>query len=290
MKADTYDRRQWRWSAILLMFVLAGCSTVQESLQIRQPTLGFQEVQCTDLTFEAVELTLNVNVQNPNPVPIQLIGFDYALKINDTDFLAGEQDEGITVAALGDSSVRIPVMFRYHDLYQTFQALKDRAVTAYQLAGGLTFDLPVAGITRVPFNTSGELPAVKRPGLAVSDLAVKDVNLAQAKMVLELRVNNPNAFGLLLHRLNYEFSINDHVWARGDVDKAVEITSHSTASVTIPFELDFQEIGVTIYQMLADRDALQYRLRSKLDVGSSLPLLQRMTLPFVRSGKIRLRQ
>jgi LEA14-like dessication related protein len=157
-------------------------------------------------------------------------------------------------------------------------------MTAYNLDCGLSFELPGLGTTRIPLSTSGEFPAVKIPTIAVKALKVNKVTLAGADMELQLHMNNPNAFDLLLNQFDYEFMVNGKPWAKGMELKQVQVGSKGESAINIPIELDFAQIGFTVYQVLSGEEQLDYSLQGKLNLGSSLPLLQQATLPFNKSG------
>ena len=97
-------------------------------------------------------------------------------------------------------------------------------------------------------------------------------------------MKNPNAFDLLLKRLDYELLVNGASWAKGMGVEQIEVSSKGEAAISIPISLDFTQIGFTVYQVLSGNDTLEYSLQGIVDVGSSLPLLEQATLPFNKSG------
>jgi LEA14-like dessication related protein len=278
---------KWYFIVILVgSFLLSSCATVQEVLHVVSPKVAFSDVHCTGLSFEAVDLAVDVTIENPNPVPINLAGFDYDLKINDTSFLKGQQDNRSAIAAKGKSTLQIPVTLNYQDLYDTFKTLKQADNTAYQFAGGISFDLPVIGPTRIPFSKQGEFPTVKIPDINVNGLRVKKLSLAGAEIELELGIKNPNPFVLLLNRVDYELTMNDNPWIGGIGQKQAQIGEKNEATIDLGMSLNLEQIGTTVYQALAKKKPLNYHLRGNLNFGTSLPLLKQATIPLDRSGQL----
>jgi LEA14-like dessication related protein len=217
-------------------------------------------------------------------VAVDLTGFDYDLKINDRSFLKGEQDRELTIAARDKSAIQIPVTLNYQDLYETFSSLRLQDSTPYQLAGGVSFDLPVLGKSRIPLSTSGEIPAVKLPAFSIDGLKVHTLSLSKAEMELNMSIENSNAFDLFLKSVEYELAIDGKTWAKGLGAQETRIARKGRSSLSIPISLDVGQIVFGISQALSGKKALQYDFRGNFTLGSSLPLLKDATVPLDRSG------
>jgi LEA14-like dessication related protein len=266
--------------------LLSGCAAVQQAIQTVQPQLELKKVYVTGITFEAIDLAADIGIHNPNPVGINLVGFDYELKINATSFLKGQQEKGAKIAALGDSDLQIPVKLNYKNIYNTFKTLQDQDKAAYELGCGVSFNLPGLGKLRLPLSTQGDLPMVKLPDVTVRNLKLDKLNLTGAKMELELGLKNSNPFVLLLNRIDYEFAINGKTWASGIGKNVTQVTSKGETALTLPLTLDFTQIGQTVAQLLTGKEPLQYQLRGNLGMDSALPLLNKLTIPLDRTGTI----
>ncbi len=272
---------------IAVMMNLMGCATVRDIAGTLKPGVRLKDVHLAGLSFDAAEILLDVDIENPNPlVPISLASVDYNLKINDISFLKGQQPHELRIDPLGTTVFQIPVILNYKNLYDTFQSLRNQDVTAYKIDCGLSFDLPGLGLARVPLSTSGEIPALKVPSISVEGLKVKRMNMAGADMELQLQMDNPNAFDLLLHQFDYELHVNGKPWATGMGMKQVQVGSKGKSAITIPISMDFAQIGFSVYQMLSGGEEFDYAFTGKLDIGTSLPLLEQTTLPFNTSGKL----
>ena len=266
---------------------LTGCATVRDIAGTLKPGVRLKDAHLAGLSFEAAEILLDVDIENPNPlVPIALAGVDYNLKINNISFLKGQQPHELRIDPLGATLFQIPVILNYKNLYDTFQSLRSQDVTAYTIDCGLSFDLPGLGLARVPLSTSGEFPALKLPSISVEGLKVKRMNMAGADMELQLRMDNPNAFDLLLRQFDYELHVNGKPWATGMGLNQVQVGSKGQSAINIPISMDFAQIGFSVYQMLSGGEEFDYAFTGKLDLGTSLPLLEQTTLPFNTSGKL----
>lgn len=277
--------------AILLaaLLLVLGCAALKEIVNIQQPTLDVKQVRFTDLSFEALDLAFDINIQNPNPLGISLAGFDYDFLLNDASFLKGKQDSQMTIASMGASMVTIPLSLKFNDLYNTYKALQNQDSTAYKIGCGLTFDLPVLGIMRLPVSKTGHLPLLKLPKIADISLKLSKLSLTTADLELKLLVDNPNSFAMALNKLNYNFVINGQSWAKGVSGDRIQVNKKDKSSVSIPVSLNFLQVGKTLYQALANKDqTFNYNLTGDLDFNTSVPLLGQVNLPIDRTGQLKI--
>jgi LEA14-like dessication related protein len=159
--------------------------------------------------------------------------------------------------------------------------------STYQINLGFSFDVPVLGVVNVPVSKSGELPLLKLPKVRLDALRVSRLSLTGAELILAVKLNNPNAFSMLIDHLQYQLDINERSWFSGDSRDSVQITEKGESIINIPVSISFLEVGRSAYQLLSgDRD-LNYQFGGEIDLGTSIPLLQRVSLPFDQSGEIK---
>ena len=275
----------WRvFAAFAGTLLLSSCAALQDVTQIQAPRVSFQDVRYTGLSFDAIDLAVDVNIHNYNPVSINFSGFDYEFDINDNPFLTGQQEYAFSIAAMDQTTVQIPVSVNYQDVYNTVSSLLTEDQASYRMAGGVLFDVPVLGQLRIPFSKRGEFPAVKLPDIQVSGLRVTRLDVGGADIALNLEIANPNAFELLLNRIDYTLLINGRNLMQGIGEPQTRIAKNSSAPLSLGMSLDFAQVGLTLYQILSGQNQVNYELQGSLDVGSSLPLLKHATIPLNRSG------
>jgi len=276
---------KWRLLAVFAgSLFLSSCALLQDVTQIQAPRVSFQDVRYTGISFDAIDLAVDVNIQNDNPVSINLSGFDYQFDINDNPFLTGQQEYAFSIASMDQTTLQIPVSVNFQDMYNAVSSLLTEDQASYRMAGGVSFDVPVLGLLRIPFSKRGEFPAVKLPDIQVSGLRVTRLDVSGADIALNVNIENPNAFELLLNRIDYALLINGRNWLQGVGEPQTRISKNSSASLSLGMSLDFVQVGLTLYQILSGYNQVNYQLQGSLDVGSSLPLLQQATIPLNQSG------
>lgn len=284
-------------SALILLSLMAasvllvGCDSLRDVVDaIRRPEVRIADTELEALSFSGLTLRFDMEIRNPNPIGISLSGFDYELQIEGTPFVSGEVDEKVTIEARDRSIVPLPVELGFEDLVRTIRELEDREEAAYQLTSGFSFDLPVLGRVRIPVSTEGSVPILRVPGLEVRSLRLNSISLSGASLDLELELRNRNNFKIFIESLEYRFRVDERDWASGMRQERVRIGENDVAALTIPVELDFAAVGLSVYQMILGAEALQYTLEANVDVGTSLRVLKNASLPFNVAGQLRIRR
>ncbi|NOZ62154.1 MAG: LEA type 2 family protein [Calditrichaeota bacterium] len=278
---------------ILLILLISlplifSCAALQQLANVQKPQVKVGQVRLTNITFDKVDLAIDLNITNPNPVAATLAGFDYNFLLNGQSFLTGNQAKQTTISANGQSTLQIPLSLTFKKIYDTYKSLKNSDNAGYKIAAGLTFDLPILGKTRIPVQKTGQLPLAKIPSIKLSSLKLKSINFSSAKVELQLKVDNPNAFSLNINKLNYDFLVNNKQWGVGQIAEALQINQKGSSIIKIPLSLNFVEIGRTVYSMLTGKSGLNYQLKGDAALTSSLKVMPQLSLPFNRTGNIKI--
>ena len=271
---------------LFILLTLTGCAILKEAVKVKKPDLSVESVRLAGLSFQDLDLVFDISVDNPNPLPVTLARFDYDLRIEDSSFLKGIQEESSRIAAAEKSRIPLPLTLDFGDLRRTFATLKDQDSTSYELICNLVFDLPVLGEHLLPLRHSGRLPVVKPPRIEVGDLKIKRINLTGADLVLQLRLGNPNGFAFGLDRLDYNFSVGGKPWATGTSSQSVQLAEKDSQTIEIPVSLSFLSLGKSAYRALKKKKPLDYQLSGNLDLNTSLPLLPNAKIPIDLSGSL----
>lgn len=271
--------------------ITGSCSTLEELAgSVQKPELSISDVRVTDFSFEEIELTYDVNIDNPNAVSVQMASFDYDFKLNDQTFVDGRQEKNTRIEASGSSTFEVPVRLNFQKIYEGIRTLATTDEAGYEFLGSVSFDLPVLGITPVPFSREGTIPMVKVPSIRIQNLEVQNLSLTKADLILNMEFDNPNAFSIAVNAFNYDLIVNGNRWAEGDALASRTIPEKGTSSLEIPISLNIAEMGISVYQLLTDSRNLNYRLNGTFDLGTNHPLLEQTNFNLNRKGTLPLAQ
>jgi LEA14-like dessication related protein len=275
--------------AFAAVVVLGGCASLGDLAgAIRRPTIHVVGAEVESLDFEGARLRFDVRIDNPNPVGIELAGYDYELTVDGTSFIEGLTDREVGLAANGSSIVPIPVEFEFQELLDVVQGLRGRDEAPYRLSVGLSFRVPVLEQVRLTATRDGTFPVVRLPRVRVLDLQVERVTLQEAALLLRLELANPNGFAIDLDALSYDFRISGRRWAYGVAERGVRLDGHGRARFDLPLRVNFVEVGLSVREVLTAGGPLAYELEAVLGVRTPLTLLPRADIPIGLRGQVRL--
>jgi LEA14-like dessication related protein len=145
-------------SVLLVSFLQTGCQTTKEILNrinVKEPSVSVANVSVENMSLVGINFIFDVKIDNPNQVGITMGGFDYDFLINGHSFVKGNQDQSVKIEPKGSSTVQIPLMVGFTDLFSVFSSMKKQSEASYQLTTGFHFDLPVLGKVRIPAEKKG---------------------------------------------------------------------------------------------------------------------------------------
>jgi len=274
------------------LLLLVSCAEVKELAKItdiKEPSISLAGTQLTALTFDGAEFMLDLNVGNPNPVPIKLAGFDYALNIDGKTLTHGKQNSGIDIGAKNRSQIKVPVAVKFSDLRALMKGFGDKDSVPFNIDANIQVNLPLLGVRSIAVSYKNELPVPKAPSVSVKNLSVDKVNLTNAVVKLNLEVDNPNSFSVDLTKLNYDLAVNGQQWAKSSAINVARINENAKSTISIPIRLEFATMGMSLYKTLKSSAAMDYKFQGDMNLDTSLPLLNNVNMPINKSGSVRAR-
>ena len=105
------------------------------------------------LSESSIDFDMNVEVQNPNSVGLNLDRIDFDLLVNDSPVVTGVTNDQVRVPARGNGEVRLRARVGYGQLKSAFRGIADIVQgnrARYQLRGRAYYDTPI-GRMNFPF-------------------------------------------------------------------------------------------------------------------------------------------
>lgn len=135
----------------------------------------------------------------------------------------------------------------------------------------------------------------KPPEVSVAGVRVTELGFNHAILLLDLRIDNPNAVGVKVAGYDYRLAIGGRTALTGDQRQRVELEAGGRSSLEVPLRLDFGELAGALGG-LAGRNEIDYEIELGLD--AEIPVLGERrvsartagTLPLPRKPEIELRE
>lgn len=141
---------------VLVLGFLTGCESLTKSF-LKDPEVTVLNVDVTDITLSEISLSVNMNVKNPNSIPLKLDRVTYQFNVSGNTVTEGSMTEGLQVPAAGENNLRLPLKFKFSTVSGILQGLMQKSLTKdYELKGSAQL-----GIFSIPFSKRGEIQLKK---------------------------------------------------------------------------------------------------------------------------------
>lgn len=135
---------------LLLLFAISGCN-------LSEPKANYVGSKVTKVDLQGVETEFYFDIDNPNPLSIEISEFDYNVFINGRELLT-EHRPGFAVEANSKKRITIPVFARYDRIFDsllgaTTNFMNGKGELEYKIEGSM--QAGTAGL-RVPVSLGAQ--------------------------------------------------------------------------------------------------------------------------------------
>jgi LEA14-like dessication related protein len=259
---------------LLVLTSLALSSTACDELDPYLPTVSFNKFDVKEINFEEADVDFVFDVNNPNPVEISLSSFSYAFGLQEVDLLDGDDDDGMTLEAVGASELALPVHLTWQDAWDAVQATRGEDMIGFGLEGDFGFDTPV-GEALLPYDEGGEFPAPRTPKFSFKKVRVTrlDVFTQTADIEVDLGVDNEHGSSLFFENFDYDLSLGGTRVAQGLIANLGEADGDAETGMSIPASIDLLNTGGAVWDALNGNGNLRVGLNATTDVDTPFGLL-----------------
>jgi len=267
---------------LLFLWVFASSAlpmSLKEDLHI-----SLEEKKIKDLSTSGLFLIFYVDITNSSSSPYYLTSYDYRLVVNKKEYfrLSTSLEEQISVKARGNTLLSFPLKITYSNLFRAVEGIEREDKAQCYLSGAMTFSDGRSEKGRLPFAFSGEFPIFKKPEIKFLALHVKEMSVGGADLSFKMSFKNSNAFELLVDRIRYGFHLGGKPVDEGIISGDKNIESGEIRVFSIPFLLDFFEVGKEVYTLLQQPSA-PCRFFGEIEVRTAWGDVK---IPFDKSGEV----
>ena len=154
----------------LLLTVVLGCESVEESMSLRKPTARVMGVQFRDADAYGATMVFDVQIVNHYPAELPLMRFSYAVSSQGKRFMAGSQELAVQIPINGSQTVSLPARIDYISTLRLLGGPRPGATIPYEAQVDLTIDTPRLGAILLPLEKAGEVTLPALPAVDVDKL------------------------------------------------------------------------------------------------------------------------
>jgi LEA14-like dessication related protein len=125
---------------------------------LRFPDIRFGGFKLTNLSLTEAELTLQLYLDNPNALSLNLSSLSYDLEINGTPWIQGSLQHSVEVGEHQEGAVALPFTLNFIDMgLGVYDIVRNKTSVEYRVTGnyGFSTSLPLIGEVGSDFNMTG---------------------------------------------------------------------------------------------------------------------------------------
>jgi LEA14-like dessication related protein len=278
------SRRALLLGSAVCLLTLAGCANLNKLLAgaFQRPRLAFKRADVGAVSLSGATVNLVYDVENPNPVGLNLAQVSYAFFVEGKQVVAGTPPNGLRLKASGPSELVFPASVKFADVVPVVTTFLTKDAAAYKAQGSLGIQTPI-GVLSFPLEHEGTFPVPKLPQVTLAPPRIKSLGLSGATVEFPLTITNRNGFPLPINGLTGALNIagaNVGTLSTGDLGS---FAAGAEKKVTLPLQINFAR-AASAAAALRSGSAAQVGFSGQVlsGAGAGIPLSFTQRVPFTR--------
>jgi len=269
-------------AALFAIITLTTCQTLMAAFQ--EPSVSLHSVELGNISIDGAQIICKVQVENPNSFGIAFPETDWEFFINANSFLRGTIKNDQQIRSRDTSIVDVPLSINYLDLINTFTSLRGSRETAFKVALGVKFNLPIVGSKTWNFEHEGSLPMPQLPKFSAPTMSIASRDLTRAEIQVAINVENPNVFPIPAPKISYDYQVNRNSFIRGDAGGEGNLAANTTTPVVFRLIVTYADLLRSFASLITAREVASLLVMtcdfgipllgepSRFEVSGTLPL------------------
>jgi LEA14-like dessication related protein len=243
------------------------------------PQIGIDRVEIRQIALTGADLVVHVKINNPNSVGATLNRLEYTLDVDGERLVRGQRDDKTTIAANNLSIISLPLTVNYAGLRTGLAGVLTKKALPFSFSGKVVLDSPVGDMS-FDIAEKGEIPIPDRPRFDLTKIALAELGVTSATLMLHIRVTNNHDFELDIRRFRYEFSLQDNLVSASDITVERMVGQDKSMSVVLPVTLKLLGLKKGVVDMLRSGQ-LKYAMKFHLDLNTKFGPI---SVPYEKDG------
>ncbi|MDR2136089.1 MAG: LEA type 2 family protein [Treponema sp.] len=138
--------------------------------------------------------------------------------------------------------------------------------------------------TGIPLEAEAVFPRIREPQFVISSIAILKDELVNTRFRVDLRIENPNIFPVVLSSFGYELYGRDRFWAGGEERDLLEVPAKGFAEARLQLVMNFINMRRDLLDEVIALGNVPYRFTGEVRVDTPVPLLPSFRMGFDRRG------
>jgi LEA14-like dessication related protein len=136
----------------------------------------------------------------------------------------------------------------------------------------------------LPLQAEAVFPRIREPRFTIISISILKDELVNTRFRVDLRIDNPNIFPVVLSSFGYELYGQERFWARGEERDVLEVPAGGFAETRLLLVMNFINMGRDLLDEVIALGNVAYRFTGKVLVDTPVPLLPSFRMGFDQRG------
>jgi LEA14-like dessication related protein len=123
-------------SLISLTLLVASCAGPL-SKPLIEPIVQVRGLEIVEATLGGIDAIVTLDIDNPNDVRLSARGLSYEVFVSDNKLVTGQDDNSISVPALGRETLELPVRLSYFGIIEVLPEVLKTGTADYTVKGNI---------------------------------------------------------------------------------------------------------------------------------------------------------
>ncbi len=264
------------FAGVLFSSFILSCTSQEEAVPPKlepapapEPELSIEKIELIDMSFEDIELLVDLTISNPAPFNISPSGLDYSLEVWGEPLFSGRSEDIQSVPGKSRLSLSVPIKMDTAKIKEITETAGETGEFEYTLHTVADIPMPLTGRPiRVSRSHEGSFPLPRYPEIRVEKLDIKDFGSRTVSFELVIQISNPNVCTVTCGGISYDFLVDKKSWVSGNTSRHYEIPPGKTRSIPVPVHFNYLQAGRRIVDVLVGDKTIEYSLRG--DASASM--------------------
>jgi LEA14-like dessication related protein len=226
--------------ATLGLVTVTACASLQRLAKgaFQKPRLSFKSARLADASLADATVDLVYQIENPNPLGLNLASVDYAFFVEGKQVVAGTPKKGLSIPAKGRSELVFPANVRFADIAPVVTTFLTKDKASYRAQGSVGIQTPL-GVLSFPLEHEGTFDVPKVPQVELQPPKVTSLNLSGARIEIPLKLTNRNGFALPVGGVAGALKVGGASVGNISTGDLGLLEAGGTRQVTLPLTINF---------------------------------------------------
>ncbi|WP_028300355.1 LEA type 2 family protein [Oceanospirillum beijerinckii] len=271
---------------IFFTLFMTGCGNIKSVTDqaLQAPEVVSDEIRIDRIDFESLYLIADIELSNPNIIPIRLMPFDYKVNVDGEEFLVGSS-KSINIASNANGEVTLPFQIPLKQLLKTVPELFKKDELNYEFIADVTLEGPLGTSWDKTIRTSAAVPTPKLPNIKLPSISVDKMDFYGFRIMVTLPVENKNNFSINLKSLSGALVMDGMKPFQIGSDKSTRLPAKAETEIVIPIELSWDKASRALLPLIQEGRLPEIKLEGNWKLEPELPGFEMQDKVFKYTGK-----